>query len=39
MQAFNTKSLEDDMLLWIVSFNTVIKIIELHSSQSLAVFK
>ena len=39
MQDQITESIEDDILFWIVSFNSVTKIIELPASRSLAVFK
>ena len=39
MHAHITTSLEDDMLLWIVSFNSVTNILEMPASRSLAAFK
>ena len=30
---------DNDVLIWFVSFNTAIKMIELHASSSLALFK
>jgi hypothetical protein len=40
MQTHKTSlSNDDDVLIWFVSFNTAIKMIELHASSSLALFK
>ena len=39
MFPYTTSSSDDDILVWIVSFNTDIKIIDLHASCNLAAFK